>query len=96
MIPPVLQPIIRRAILDLVEDTGGELNDEMITLLLNELGHRVARSDVADEMRWLGEAALLRLIEKPAFIEARSTANGRDVAKGLLRHEGVSRHKTGE
>jgi len=96
VIPAVLQPIIRRAILDLVEDTGGELNDEMITLLLNELGHRVARSDVAGEMLWLGQSGLLRLVEKDAFLEARSTVNGRDVANGLLRHEGVSRHKTGE
>lgn len=96
MIPPVLLPIIRRAILDLVEDTGGELNDEMITLLLNELGHRVARTDVCDEITWCEQAGLLITVASPHFIIARSTANGRDVANGRLRIDGVSRHKTGE
>lgn len=96
MIADVLLPIIRRAILDLVEDTGGELNDETITILLNELGHRVARSDIRDEMGWLASADLLTTNAVGPFIVARSTPNGCDVANGLLRIDGVSRHKTGE
>lgn len=96
MIAPILIPIIRRAILDLVEDTGGELNDEMITILLNELGHRVARGDVLGEMRWCVDAGLLiGSLVKPYYV-ARASHMGRDVANGVLRHDGVSRHKTGE
>lgn len=96
MIADVLLPIIRRAILDLVEDTGGELNDETITILLNELGHRVARSDIRDEMGWLAGSGLLTAKVVGPYIVARSTPNGCDVANGLLRIDGISRHKTGE
>ena len=96
MIPAVLQPLIRRAILDLIEDTGGELNDEVITILLNELGHRIARRDVRVEIAWLRDNALLIPSNLGPFIVCRSTSDGRDVANGLLRYEGVSRHKTGE
>ena len=96
MIAAVLEPIIRRAVLDLVEDTGGEINDEMITILLNELGHRVARSDVRLVMAWCDGYGLLKTEKLGPYIVARSTSEGRDVANGLQRVEGVSRHKTGE
>lgn len=94
MIAPVLVPIIRRAILDLVLDTGGEMNDEELTLLLNGIGHRVARRNVCDELRWLADRELLDLQSTPHFIIVRSTSDGRDVASGRLRVDGVSRHKT--
>ena len=92
----LLQQLIRRAILDLVEDTGGELNDEVIMMMLNELGHRVARAVTREEIAWLAEQGLLKMSELGEFIVVRSTAAGRDVANGLIRFEGVSRHKTGE
>lgn len=96
MISPRVVALVRRAILDLIEDTGGELNDEVLTILLNELGHRVARIDVRAEIDWLAREELLIADELETFKVVRSTANGRDVANGLLRYEGVSRHKTGE
>lgn len=96
MINPLLSALIRRAILDLVEDTGGELNDEVITLMLNELGHRVARSVARKEIAWLHQLGLVRMDVAAEFLIVRSTQAGRDVANGLLRFEGVSRHKTGE
>jgi hypothetical protein len=96
VISPRVVALVRRAILDLVEDTGGELNDEVLTILLNELGHRVARLDVRNEIDWLAGEGLLIVEELEAFKVVRSTVNGRDVANGLLRYEGVSRHKTGE
>ena len=96
MIAPILQPIIRRAILDLVADMGGELNDEMVTILLNEIGHRVARTDIRVEIAWLGEAGLLTAETVGLFEVARSTPAGLDVAAGTLRFDGVSRHKTGD
>lgn len=96
MIHPALQPVIRRAILDLIFDVGGEVDDDTATILLNEIGHRVARSDVAAEIRWLADKGLVRLIETPAMLVIASTSDGRDTAMGRLRFEGVSRHKTGE
>lgn len=96
MIFPILQPVVRRAILDLVLDTGGEMNDEVLAILLAELGHRVARSDVAAELRWLAAQDLVRLETVGSYLVARSTNDGRDVAAGRLIRDGVSRHKTGE
>lgn len=96
MISPVIAPLVRRAILDLVADVGGELNDDTIQLCLNELGHRVARADVGAEMRWLAAMGLLVVEPVGSYLVARSTANGRDTAAGLMRVDGVGRHKTGD
>lgn len=96
MIHPAIAPTVRRAILDLILDVGGEVDDDTATILLNEIGHRVARSDVAEEIRWLAEKGLLKITEASAMIVIASTSDGRDTAMGRLRFEGVSRHKTGE
>lgn len=91
-----IQPLVRRAILDLILDVGGESNDDVVTILLAELGHRVARSEVRTELEWLRDKGLVKLEESGAYLVATSTSDGRDVAMGRLRHDGVSRHKTGE
>ena len=96
MIAPILLPHVLRAILDLVADVGGEMNDEVITILLNNIGHRVARRDVCEQMLDLGTRGLLHLTDAYPFLVARSTPDGRDVAAGVLIVEGISRHKTGE
>lgn len=95
-LPIAIQPLVRRAILDLILDVGGELNDDVITIMLAELGHRVARSDVANELTWLRDVGLVRLEQSGNYVVAASTSDGRDVALGRLRYDGVSRHKTGE
>lgn len=96
MIHAALQPVIRRAILDLIDDVGGEINDDTVTILLNELGHRVGRPDVVIELRWLAEHELLKLQDYPALVVVASTVAGRAAAAGTMIFEGVSRHKTGE
>ena len=96
MITDILKPTVRRAILDLVEDVGGELNDEVLAILLGELGHRVARSDVRGEVKWLADAGLLKMDTVGSYLVARSTSDGRDLAAGRLTRDGVSAHKTGE
>lgn len=102
MIPAVLQPVIRRAILDLMHEAGGEHNDDTLTRLLNAMGHRVARRDIAAELGWLDEHRLVRAealegFDKiGAYVVARILQDGQDVADGRLRIDGVHRHKTGE
>ncbi|MEA3017342.1 MAG: hypothetical protein QOI38_2064 [Sphingomonadales bacterium] len=97
MIPPVILPVVRRAIVDLLFDVGGEHNDDTLTLLLAQLGHRVARRDVAEQLEWLAnEAQLIRLEDLGPYKVARILADGRDVAEGRLLVEGVSRFKTGD
>lgn len=96
MIHPKIQPVVRRAILDLIEDVGGEINDDTATILLNELGHRVGGPDVVIELRWLADRDLLKLQEYGALVVVSSTSAGLAGARGTMTFEGVSRHKTGE
>jgi len=96
MLHDKIRPVIRRAILDVVLDVGGEVNDEDVTILLNELGHRVGGPDVVEEFNWLGAQGLLKLQEYPAYVVVSSTKAGRAVAAGTMRYDGVYQHKTGE
>lgn len=93
---PVIARVVRRAILDLLNDIGGEHNDEELTMLLVELGHPVARRAVAEQLAWLGDAKLVICETMGGYEVARIVADGRDVAEGRLAVEGVSPHKTGE
>lgn len=96
MIPAAIVPLIRRAILDLLNDIGGEQNDDVLAMLLAQLGHRIARRDVADQLRWLADQKLIASEELGPFLVARILADGRDIAEGRLVVEGVWRHKTGD
>lgn len=96
MINPIIQPRIRRAIVDLLTDVGGEHNDEVLYLLMLELGERVARRDVREELLWLQDKGLIVAETAGDYLVARVTSDGRDVAEGRLVYEGVSKHKTGE
>jgi hypothetical protein len=99
VIPAIILPVVRRAILDLLFDVGGEHNDDTLTMLLVQLGHRVARRDVAEQLRWLAQVEGLKLIEIEelgSYLAARILSDGRDVAEGRLIVEGVSRFKTGD
>lgn len=95
MINDITAPILRRAILDFLEDVGGEHNDDVLALQLNALAHRVARREVRVLLQWLGEQGLVTLEELGPYLVAEITPDGRDVAAGTLRIEGVSRHRTG-
>lgn len=96
MIPAVILPVVRRAILDLLEDIGGEHNHDELAMLLRALAHRVAARDVAEQLRWLASVGLVKAEEIGPYTVARIISDGRDVANGQLTFEGVSRHKTGE
>ena len=95
MIPDAIAPLVRRAILDLLDHDGGEQNDDVITLLLAQLGHRIARRDVAEQLNWLSQQGLVDAEAVGPFIVARTTSDGRDIAAGRLVVDGVWRHKTG-
>jgi hypothetical protein len=95
MIAPVILPHVRRAILDFLDQIGGEQSDDTLALLLNSVGHRVARRDVADQLRWLGEQGLLDVEQLGDFVVARVLPDGIDAAHGRLLVEGLGRHKTG-
>ena len=93
---PIVREIVRRAILDLMNDIGGEQNDDVLATLLAELGHRIARRDVATEMHWLADQRLITVEQLGPFLVGRTLSDGRDIAEGRLVIDGVRRHKTGE
>ena len=96
MIPAVILPVVRRAILDLLEEIGGEHNHDTLAMQLRTLGHRVAARDIAEQLRWLDSGGLVKAEELGPYTVARIVADGRDVATGQLTFDGVSRHRTGE
>ena len=96
MIPEPILPLVRRAILDLLNDIGGEQNDDVLTLLLTQLGHRAARRDIGAQLDWLAERGLVAMETLGPFRVARILADGRDIAEGRLTVDGVWRHKTGD
>lgn len=95
MIAPAIRPLIRRAIIDLLAQIGGEHNDHHLATLLAEVGHRVARRDVADELRWLAGQKLIRVEDVEPYVLAEILPDGEDVAASRLIVEGIYRHKTG-
>ncbi len=95
MIAPIFLPIVRRALIDLLHDIGGEHSDHELTLLLVELGHRVARRDIAEQLQWLFAENLILLEDCKPLLVAEILPDGSDVAEGRLRYEGISRHRTG-
>lgn len=95
MIAPAIRPLIRRAIIDLLAQIGGEHNDHHLATLLAEVGHRVARRDVADELRWLAQEGLIRVEAVEPYVLAEILPDGEDVAASRLIVEGIYRHKTG-
>lgn len=95
MIAPAIRPLIRRAIIDLLAEIGGEHNDHHLATLLAEVGHRVARRDVAEELRWLAQQRLIRVEAVDPYVLAEILPDGEDVAASRLIVEGIYRHKTG-
>lgn len=93
---PVILPLFRRAILDLMFDIGGEQNHVVLAMHLAAVGHRLAETEVRDVLKWLAERNLVKTEELGPYTVARLIANGRDVAAGRLECEGVSKFKTGE
>jgi hypothetical protein len=96
VIPAVILPLVRRAILDLLNDAGGEHNDDVLALLLVQLGHRVARRDIREQLGWLAAEKLIRVEELGPYCVARILADGRDLAEGRLIVDGISKFKTGD
>lgn len=90
----LVDPVVRRAILEFLDEFGGEHNDDVLTLQLKARGHRVARRDVREHLMWLGERGLAKVETLGPFLVAAIMPDGRDVAAGDLRVDGVSRHKT--
>lgn len=95
MIAPAIRPLVRRAIIDLLAEIGGEHNDHHLATLLAEVGHRVARRDVAEELRWLANEGFVRIEDVPPYLLAEIQPDGEDVAASRLIVNGIYRHRTG-
>ena len=92
----LVAPVVRRAILDFLTDVGGEMNHDVLTMLLAQRGHRVARRDVLSALDFLAEQNLIAIERLEQYTVARVLEDGRDVAEGRLQVAGVHRFKTGD
>ena len=93
---PVMEPVVRRAIIDLLFDVGGEQTDQELTMVLVSLSHRVTRREVAGCLTWLAEQKLIQIEPLGNFLVARILEDGRELSEGRLRVDGVSRFRTGD
>jgi hypothetical protein len=91
-----MEPIVRRAIVDLLFDVGGEQTDQELAMVLVSLSHRVTRRDVAGCLLWLAQKQLVRIEELGSFLVARILEDGRELSQGRLQIDGVSRFRTGD
>lgn len=91
----VICALIRRAILTVLHEFGGEHNHSEIAAVMNELGHRVSRRDIVDHLKFLAEADLVAIEPLEMFTVATITGDGVDLVEGKLTVEGVSRFKAG-
>lgn len=94
--PKAITELVRRAILDLLNEIGGEHNDDVLMRWLAGVGHRVSRREVRAELEWLSAQDLVATEDVGPYLVARIRPDGVDVAEGRLVIEGVRRHKTGE
>lgn len=89
----------RRAVLLLLKDTGGVLNERVLQMGLERLGHfnELTRDAVRDDLKFLSERALIRLewFEDKIAV-AHITHRGVEVAEGRIHVEGVKRAPIGE
>lgn len=95
-IPAAIVPLVRRAILDVLHDVGGEQNDDYLQIFLTSLGHRVSRRGINEQLVWLSDRNLVACEDFGPLVTVRILADGRDVATGRLVMDGVWRHKTGD
>lgn len=95
MIPAAIIETVRRAVLDFIDAIGGEMSDDTLAIQLVAIGHRIARRDVADQMRWLAEQGLIEVEDLSPYLIGRILPDGVDAAAGRLRIDGLGRHKTG-
>lgn len=91
-----IRPVIRRAIVDVLTDAGGEHSEVEIAMLLKAWGHPAARSVVRTEMEWLAEEGLIKIEELGPLLAGRVLPDGRDVSEGRLIYDGIDKFKTGE
>ena len=89
----IRRPIVRRAILELLSDIGGANNDQIIAEWLARMGHVVSGRDVRADLHFLADLNLVRIETLQDFVIADVSSDGRDVAEGRLRIDGVSRHR---
>jgi Fe2+ or Zn2+ uptake regulation protein len=92
----IVAPVVRRAILDFLNDVGGEMNHDALTQNLVQLGHPVARRDVLGALDFLAGEHLISIERLGHYTVARILEDGRDVSGGRLQIPGVHRFKTGD
>ena len=84
----------RRSILQtLTAASDYQLNDEIIFLALQDIGHRCSREQAAADLAFLAQRGLVKIAKSPQLVVVTLTGKGEDVAEGRQLAEGVERPK---
>lgn len=75
----------------LEEDAGYDLNEHVLALALQALGHGLSRDRLRGELAWLAEQGLATIADVSGVHVVRLTARGADCALGRARIPGVAR-----
>lgn len=70
-------------------------NASILQDVLNGVGIRSSREEVMRDLVWLGEKALVEIVDHEDFVIATATGRGCEVARGELAMDGVKRPRPG-
>lgn len=87
-----LYPEARIIILQLLEKApDGESSAAMLTALLKSTATQLWLDQVIEQADWLAERDLVETGQLSGMIMIKITGKGRNIAKGLARHDGIDR-----
>jgi len=66
-------------------------NASMLSSMLPQVGIAFTRDQVTTELNWLDEQGFVDLEQTGAFIVARATVRGVEIAQGIARHPDIQR-----
>lgn len=87
-----LYPEARITILQLLDKApDGESNASMLTALLKTTATQLWLDQVVEQANWLAERDLVEVSPLSGMTMIAITRKGRNIAKGLARHDGIDR-----
>ena len=82
---------LRLAILQTIDEAGGETNSRIIGSELPGVGHRVSADRLCTEIAWLAEQGAMTLAEAGSMFVVTLTERGADLAAGRATIPGIRR-----
>lgn len=82
---------LRLAILQIIDEAGGETNSRILATELPHAGHRISADRLRTELAWLAEQDAVTLAESGSMHVVTLTERGADLAAGRATIPGIRR-----